>query len=56
MSGLGVGSGIVMSSGGIEVEASVSMGGVSGGGDAVQKSPVGGVGRRVGIAGDGVRC
>ena len=44
-----------MSSGGIEMEASVSAGGASGGGDAVRKSPVGGVGQRVGIAGEGVR-
>ena len=43
-----------MSSGGMEMEASVS-GGTIGGGDAVQKSPVGGVGRRVGMAGEGVR-
>ena len=44
-----------MSSGGMEMEASVSAGGASGGGDAVRKSPVGGVGRRVGMAGEGVR-
>ena len=44
-----------MSSGGMEMEASVSMGGFKGGGDAVRKSPTGGVGRREGIAGEGVR-
>ena len=48
---LGVGSGMDMSSGEMEIEASVSTGG-----DAVRKSPVGRVGRRVGIAGDGVHC
>ena len=50
-----VGVGIGMSSGVMEIEASVSMGGFTGGGDAVRKSPVGGVGRRVGMAGEGVR-
>ena len=44
-----------MSSGGIEMEASVSAGGLRGGGDAARKSPTGGVGRRVGMAGEGVR-
>ena len=44
-----------MSSEGIEMEARVSVGGLGGGGDAGRKSPVGGVGRRVGMAGDGVR-
>ena len=56
ISGVGVGSVIGMSSGGMEMEVSVSTGGVGfKGGEAVRKSPVGGVGRRVGIAGDGVR-
>ena len=45
-----------MSSGGMEMEASLSMGGVGAkGGEAVWKSLVGGVGRRVGMAGEGVR-
>ena len=50
-SGVEVCSGIGVSSGAMEIEASVSTGG-----DAVRKSPVGRVGRRVGIAGDGVHC
>ena len=54
-SGVEVCSGIGVSSGVMEIEASVSTGGFSGGGDAVRKSPVGRVGQRVGIAGDGVR-
>ena len=54
-SGVEVCSGTGVSSGAIEIEVSVSTGGFSGGGDAARKSPVGGVGRRVGIAGDGVR-
>ena len=54
-SGVEVWSGMGVSSGGIETEASVAIGGFMGGGDAVRKSPVGGVGRRVGIAGEGVR-
>ena len=54
-SGVEVWSGMGVSSEGIEMEASVSVGGFRGGGDAVRKSPVGGVGRRVGMAGDGVR-
>ena len=54
ISGLGVSSGGMETLGVIEMEASVSMGGASGGGDAVRKRPAGGVGRRVGIAGDGV--
>ena len=54
-SGVVVCSGTGVSSGGIETEASVSIGGSMGGGDAVRKSPVDGVGRRVGIAGEGVR-
>ena len=54
-SGVEVCSGIGVSSGRMEMEASVSMGGFIGGGDAVQKSPVGGVGRKVGMAGEGVR-
>ena len=54
-SGKEVCSGTGVSSGGTEMEVSVSVGGFRGGGDAVRKSPVGGVGRRVGIAGEGVR-
>ena len=51
-----VSSGIGMSSGGMVMEASLSTGGVGArGGEAVRKIPVGRVGRRVGIAGDGVR-
>ena len=38
-----------------EVSCSTSGVGTRGGGDAVRKIPVGGVGRRVGIAGEGVR-
>ena len=53
--GVEVCSGMGVSSGGIEMEVSVSIGGFMGGGDAVRKSPVGGVGRRVGMAGEGVR-
>ena len=44
-----------MSSGGRGMETSVSMGGFKGGGDAVRKSLVGGVGQREGMAGEGVR-
>ena len=43
-----------MSSGGMEIEASVSVGRFAGGGDVGRKSPVGGVGLRVGMAGEGV--
>ena len=54
-SGVEVCSGMGVSLGGVEMEASVSTGGFMGGGDAGRKIPVGGVGRRVGIAGEGVR-
>ena len=51
------GSGRDVSSGFMEMEARVLTGGVGarGGGEAVRKIPVGGVGRKVGMAGDGVR-
>ena len=56
MSGAVVCSGMGMSSGEMEMEASLSTGGVGArGGEAVRKIPVGRVGRRVGIAGEGVR-
>ena len=55
ISGFGVSSGGMEISGVRETEASVSVGRADGGGDAVRKRPVGGVGRRVGMAGDGVR-
>ena len=55
-SGEGVHSGMGMSLGGAEMEVSLSTGGVGAeGGEAVWKIPVGRVGRRVGIAGEGVR-
>ena len=52
----GVCSRIGVSSGEMEMEASCSMGGVGTavGGEAAQKIPVGGVGRREGMAGEGV--
>ena len=53
-SGVDVCSGMGVSSGGMVMEASLSTGGARGG-EAVWKIPVGRVGRRVGIAGEGVR-
>ena len=38
-----------------EVSSPVGGSGARGGGDAVQKIPMGGVGQRVGMAGEGVR-
>ena len=55
IAGVVVCSGIGVSSGGIVMEASLSTGGAGArGGEAVRKIPVGRVGRRVGIAGEGV--
>ena len=55
-SGADVRSGIGVSSGGMVMEASVSTGGMGArGGEAVWKILVGSVGRRVGMAGEGVR-
>ena len=54
-SGVVVCSGMGMSSGGAVMEASPSTGRAGAkGGEAVRKIPVGRVGRRVGIAGEGV--
>ena len=55
-SGVVVSSGMGMSLGVMVMEVSLSMGGVGArGGEAVRKFPTGRVGRRVGMAGDGVR-